>query len=491
MSQVLDQDGPLPVPLNRDPDAGTLGDSPPELEREMLERPEVGLLNPASRRNARRSRAPLLVALVALAVLSGSGLFVAGFTLGSLHERTPGTSVDDQALFDPYWQAYHKIVSDYVGTFTNKQLVEGSIKGMFQALGDPYSLYMTSEEYKASLSGVSGQFEGIGAEMSSLDAKGQACPVLGATCFLDVVRVIRKSPAEQSGLLAGDIVTAVDNASVAGLTVDQSVTRIRGPRDTVVKLSLQRAGKSMDLSITRGVVQAEDVTSSTLANGQVGYLKISGFSSSAAADFQSLLKDQLAGGVRKYVIDLRDDPGGFVDAALNIASQFIGSGPVYWEEHADGVPAAQLAKPGGQATDPSIRLVVLVNGGSASASEILAGALHDTGRATLVGTKTFGKGTIQQWIQLPNDNGGFRLSFAKWLTPNQTWIHGVGITPDVVVPVPAGTPQGQDPQLSKALDLLAAAGAGSGAGVPGGPSPVPTPVPTPAGQVRFSLPVVA
>ena len=285
--------------------------------------------------------------------------------------------------------------------------------------------------------------------------------------------------------------TAVDTASVSGLTVDQSVAKIRGPRNSVVKLSLLRAGKPIDLSITRDVIQSEDVTSSTLANGQVGYLKISGFSSSAAADFQSLLKDQLAGGVKSYVIDLRDDPGGFVDAALNIASQFIASGPIYWEEHAGGIQTAQLAKPGGIATDPSIRLVVLVNGGSASASEILAGALHDTGRATLVGAKTFGKGTIQQWIQLPNDNGGFRLSIAKWLTPNKTWIHGVGITPDVVVPVPDGTPQGQDPQLSKALELLAAAAAGSGVAVPGGPSPVSTPVPTPAGQVRFSLPVAA
>jgi carboxyl-terminal processing protease len=487
MSKVPDQDGSQPASLTPLTGWHAFENPPPSPVLEQGDDRIVSIGEPAVRWGGRRSRTPLAVALLALGVLAGSGLFVAGFTLGALHERSPGTNVNDQALFDPYWQAYHKIVDEYVGSVTNRQLVEGSIKGMFQALGDPYSLYMTSDEYKSNLSGISGQFEGIGAEVTAHDGKGQPCPVLGPDCFLDVVRVIRKSPAQEAGLRPGDIVMAVDTASVVGLTVDQSVAKIRGPRDSAVRLSLNRAGETFDLSIKRGVVQSEDVTSSTLANGQVGFLKITGFSSSAAADFRSLLSDQLAGGVRKYVVDLRNDPGGFVDAALDIASQFIGSGPVYWEEHSGGVQSAQLAKPGGLATDPSIRLVVLVNGGSASASEILAGALHDTGRATLVGVKTFGKGTIQQWIQLPNDSGGFRLSTAKWLTPNKTWIHGLGITPDAIVPLPDAGAQGQDPQLARALEILTAPDSSSGTVSPQEPSPATKP----SGRVQLQRPLAA
>ena len=185
MSTVLDHDGPTSGPATPLPDGDVRDDAPSDPPPALT--PVDGTVVPShspATGGSRRSRLPLAVSLLALAVLAGSGLFVAGFTLGAQHERSPGTSVDDQALFDPYWQAYHKIVDEYVGTFTAKQLVEGSIKGMFQALGDPYSSYMTSEEYKASLSGISGQFEGIGAEMSALDQKGRRARCSGPTASL-------------------------------------------------------------------------------------------------------------------------------------------------------------------------------------------------------------------------------------------------------------------------------------------------------------------
>ena len=186
----------------------------------------------------------------------------------------------------------------------------------------------------------------------------------------------------------------------------------------------------------RDVVRTEDVHAELLADGAVGYLDVAGFSGSAADDFRQLLKAQLDQGVTRFVIDVRDDPGGFVDAALSIASEFIKDGPVYWEEYADGRQVPTNASGDGLATDPGIQVAVLMNGGSASASEILAGALQDSGRATLVGEQSFGKGTIQQWHLLSHESGGFRLSVAKWLTPDKRWIHGTGLTPDV--PVSAG-----------------------------------------------------
>ena len=430
---------------------------------------------------APRSRTPLIAALLIVAILAGSALFAAGFTLGLQQSLTPGTGAAEQDLFDPFWEAYRKINADYVGSYDPKLLVEGAIKGMFGALDDPYSSYMTQQEYEASLSGITGEFEGIGATMSAEDDAKQTCTPLGPTCHLIVVSVIAGSPADTAGVRAGDRLTKVDGTTVDGSTMDDTITRVRGPRGSTVTLSLVRGDDPMEVAITRDVIQTSSVSDRLLADGTVGYLRIDGFSGNAAADFRAGLQSQLDQGVRKFVLDLRDDPGGFVDAALAIASQFIGSGPIYWEAYADGSTTPVEAEPDGIATDPGIEVAVLVNGGSASASEILAGALQDTGRARLVGETTYGKGTIQQWHLLTGEAGGFRLSIAKWLTPDQHWVHGTGLTPDVVVPFPDDTPQGQDPQLTKALEILAA---GPGASLATSPSVTAAPGTSPtAGPV--------
>ncbi len=415
--------------------------------------PPVAPVAPTGRE---RSRAPVYVALFVVAILSGAALFVSGFTLGAQQSITPGTSAQNQALFEPFWDAWNKVTTEYVGEVDRQLLLEGAIKGVFDALGDPYSAYMSSEEYRNSLSGISGQFEGIGAQMAAQDAEGQACTPISETCRLVVVHVLRKSPALAAGLMEDDVVVSVDGESVLGSDLDVTVGKVRGAAGTTVTLGLERDGRSLELTIERAVIQTEDVTSQVLAGGQVGYLKIDGFSSSASTDFVDQLKDLVeTKGLKKIVLDLRDDPGGFVEAAQQIASQFVGDGPIFWEEDASGTQNAKLAIPGGVATDPSIQLVLLVNGGSASASEIVAGALDDTDRATLVGEKTFGKGTIQTWHPLDDGNaGGFRLSVAKWLTPDKTWVHGQGITPDVVVPRPDDTPDDEDPQLDRAIEIL-------------------------------------
>jgi carboxyl-terminal processing protease len=279
---------------------------------------------------------------------------------------------------------------------------------------------------------------------------------------------IAGSPAEASGLLAGDIVTAIDGATVDGLTTDQARAKVRGAKDTAVRLTIVRGPAApRDVEIVRAVIVQPEVTAKTLAGGTVGYIGLSGFSEHAATDMAAAVAADVKAGDKSLILDLRGNPGGFVTAARAIASQFLADGTIFWEVDASGGKSEVTAIAGGAATDPSIKLVVLVDGGSASASEIVAGALHDRGRATLVGTKTYGKGTVQQWTQLEGNNGGFRLTIARWLTPNGTSVHTVGITPDVVVTATATKP-GDDPILAAGLKALGvpATGVVPGSGLP-------------------------
>ncbi|MDP9319235.1 MAG: S41 family peptidase, partial [Actinomycetota bacterium] len=368
------------------------------------------------------------------------------------------------SLFQPFWDAYNDISLNYVGTRDEHLLVEGAIKGLFEALGDPFSSYMTEEEYQASLTNISGQFEGIGAEMNTQDAAGTFCEPISATCKLTVLKVIRNSPALRAGLLAGDVVATVDGNSTVGLTRDAAIDTIRGPKGTTVVLGLERASQSVELSIVRDVIVKEDVSSQVMADGRVGYLKINSFSAGAADDLAAQLHELVAtNGVKALILDLRDDPGGYVDAARKIASEFVATSPLYWEQSAGHDPIAQQPDLGGVATDPTVKMVVLVNGGTASAAEIVAASLQGNHRAQLVGQTTYGKGTIQEWKPLAGA-GGYRLSVRKWLTPDQTWIHGKGLTPDVVIEVPADHPAGTDIVLDRAIQLLIS-GSGTGTGV--------------------------
>jgi carboxyl-terminal processing protease len=226
-----------------------------------------------------------------------------------------------------------------------------------------------------------------------------------------------------------------------------------------VVLTIERGGTGTprDIEIVRAVIISPEVVSEDLAGGSVGYIRLSGFSDHAAEQFDAAVAEDVAAGRKKLIVDLRGNPGGFVTAARDIVSQFLADGTIFWEEDADGGLVETTPRPGGVAIDDGIAIAVLVDGGSASASELVAGALHDRDRATLVGTRTFGKGTVQQWTQLEGDRGGFRLTIAKWLTPDKTWIHGEGITPDVVVDERPTKP-GDDPALDAALDELDAGG---------------------------------
>ena len=400
-----------------------------------------------------------LIAGILVTVIAGSTLFVAGWSLGRQEALTPGTPVDEAQAFQPFWDTYQAVTQRYAGPgdVDRKALIEGAIKGMIAALGDPYSMYLTSQEYRDSLQGLSGEIEGIGATIGAVDAAGKtsSCTTLTTTdCQMVIVAPIQGSPADKAGLLPGDVITAVDGKALAGMSLDDARSLVRGPRDTAVTLTIVRGDAAPeDVEIVRAVVITPEVEAKLLAGDTVGYLKLSGFSEHAADQLDQALGEDVGAGIRKIILDLRGNPGGFVTAARDIASEFLADGTVFWQRDADGNLTETVAKPGGKATDPSIKVVVLVDGGSASASEIVAGALHDRGRATLVGQTTFGKGTVQQWTQLEDDSGGFRLTTARWLTPDRTWIHGKGIVPDVVVTQPPAKP-GDDPILDAGLNVL-------------------------------------
>jgi len=410
----------------------------------------------AARARSGRRTGVAIVAISLIAVLAGGTLFLSGWTLGRQTALTPGTPADETQLFQPFWDAYRAATERYAGgEVDRKALVEGAIKGMIGALGDPYSMYLTSEEFKQSLQGISGEFEGIGATIGTVDAKGatSGCTQLGPDCRMVIVAPIKDAPAEKAGLLPGDVVTRLDGKALDGLTLEEARAKVRGPKGTTLVLTIERGGTTRDIEVTRAVIVTPEVESKTLANGTVGYVRLAGFSDHSAEAFDAAIAEDVKAGRKKIIVDLRGNPGGYVTAARDIASQFLADGTIFWEEDAAGGLVETLAKPGGAAVDPAIKVVLLVDGGSASASEIVAGALHDRGRATLVGTKTFGKGTVQQWTQLEDDSGGFRLTIAKWLTPDKTWIHGKGIVPDVTVDQQPAKP-GDDPVLAAGLTAL-------------------------------------
>ena len=312
---------------------------PPETDHP--ERPDVPVTQPVIPPPTRRSVPILPMAIVVVALLAGGALFMSGYTMGRQTALEPGTPVSEDAAFRPFWDTYHTITERYAGGEVDREaIVQGAIRGMIDALGDPYSSYLTSQEYHDSLQGISGEFEGIGAEIATQAADGtQGCATLGADCRLVIVAPLAGSPAAKAGLRTGDLVLAADGVALDGLTVDGARERIRGPKGTIVTLSIQRGNDDpFALEITRDVIQQEEVESRDYADGSVGYVRLNGFSDRGATELADALRAHVDAKRTKLILDLRGNPGGYVTAARAVASQFIASGPVFWEQDAVGRP---------------------------------------------------------------------------------------------------------------------------------------------------------
>jgi carboxyl-terminal processing protease len=407
-------------------------------------------------------------AVFALAALLGTSLFIGGYLAAGGASSSCAAPSD---AFAAFCEAYDQLKAEYVDQLDDDALVEGALEGMFQyGVADPYSGYMSAEEYQNSLGDLSGTFSGIGAELAVENTENpddlEACATLSDTCVLVVVAPIEGSPAEAAGVQSGDIIQAVDGESVEGSTIQDEVTNVRGPEGTEVTLTIERDGEVFDLTITRAEIVVVEVESELL-EGHVGYIALHGFSANAADQFREHLADLLDAGADQVVFDLRDNPGGYITAAQDVASEFIEEGLIFTQESSGEEVVEWEATGEGQATDPSLEVVVLINGGSASASEIVAAALDETERATLIGEPTFGKNTVQIWDELSN-GGGVRITISRWFTPEHDSVAPDGVQPDITVAIPEGTPTDEDPVLDEALAYLATVA--DAAAVPGTPS---------------------
>ena len=445
--------------------------------------PETTELAPETRRR-RHSVASSRLSLLLVAILSGSALFVGGFSLGTHVAGTPGTTADQETRFAPFWDVYSLITSKFAGSPAPSpdKLAQAAIDGMMKSLNDPYSYYQAPADFQNSLLNVGGQAEGIGVQVTiqPIDPTSTiSCTKIGGGCELAVDHPIPGSPAEAAGILAGDVIASVDGNSLDGKSVDDATALIRGPKDTKVTLGIVRGGQSLQVAVTREVYNRPEVTTKTLAGGAVAYMAVSGMNPPATEQFDAALQKALAAGQHNVILDLRGNLGGYVADAVTMASEFIPSGTLAYQVDSSGTTNEVTATSGGRATDGSVHLVLLVDGNTASSAEILAGALQGRGVARLVGTKTYGKGVVQEWLPLSNDFGGIHLTVARWLTPNKVWIQGKGLQPDVPVNTD-GARAGTDPVLDAGLQALGFAPESGASPAPDGASPTPGASPSPS-----------
>ena len=419
------------------------------------------------------------ILFIILAIVVAAGLFAGGIVVGNqlptgmvqsaFQGQTPTTQPTEvvtdvctsyasastpeelKTLFAPFWESWQLLHENFVDQpLDDVALMRGAIRGMLAATGDKHTSYMDPTEFKQANASMEGEYEGIGAWV---DTTGD---------YLTIIAPMKGSPAEAAGLKANDVVIAVNGEDQTGVPGDLVLQKILGPAGEPVTLTIRRGDETLEFTIVRAKISVPVVDYQMLEN-DIAYIALTTFNDQATEQLREALDELMAQNPKGLILDLRNNGGGYLSTAIEVASEFIPKGVIMYEEYGDGTREVYNAKRGGRATE--IPLVVLVNEGTASASEIVAGAIQDHGRGKLVGTQTYGKGSVQNWIPLSSEDSGVRITIARWLTPNGKQINNVGLTPDVVVEmsdnyvqVPSDTNiesnEWHDTQLEAAIQLL-------------------------------------
>lgn len=358
---------------------------------------------------------------------------------------TPQISNKEKSVnvdFSSFWKTWDLLVANYDGEIDPKKLVEGATRGLVEAVGDPYTVFMSAEETKEFESDLSGSISGIGAEVGIKDEK------------VTIIAPIDDSPAQKAGLKSGDIVLSINGEDTSRMSLGEAVSKIRGKEGTKVKLLVQRGSEKKEYEITRAKIQIQNVKWE-IKNSNIGYIEIVQFDETSTSKFKEAINDLVSKNIKGLIVDVRNNPGGLLDSSIMISSELIKEGVIVLEKNKEGnIKEAFKATGTGKLTDPKIPVVVLINGGSASASEIFAGAIQDKKRGTLIGEKTFGKGSVQQ-IEEVGKGASLRLTIAHWFTPENRNIDKQGLLPDIEVKLSEEDIKNEkDSQLEKAIEII-------------------------------------
>lgn len=397
---------------------------------------------------------------VGLALVLASAAFFSGVQLGSsINPQQQSASIfslfasgpqpAEEADLSEFWRVWHLLDDKFAPASSSVQIssdekLYGAIEGMVEAYGDPYTTFLPPTEAAMFDEDISGNFSGVGMEVGMRDD------------LITIISPLPNTPAEQAGLMAGDAIIAIDGESTESMNIDRAVRLIRGEEGTTVTLTIYREGAmaTEDIVVTRAQIEIPTVV--TEQRDGVFIIKLYSFNAIAEMKMQEALRAYVQSGSSKLVLDLRGNPGGYLQSAVSIASYFLPTGKVVLRESFGESGEEQVYRSQGKTLKQFApeEIVVLIDGGSASASEILAGALNQHGYATLIGTNSFGKGSVQELIDLPG-NAALKVTIARWLTPDGTSLSGGGLTPDYIVSrSPEQRMNEEDPQLDAAFDYL-------------------------------------